>query len=550
MQDNGAVLQVTIPSSTDRRHTRAWLMPLLLWGLTLAIWLPWLGNLPLRDWDEGLVATVARSTAQQHGISAWLALKWDHIYLNKPPGLHWLIGRMLQLTGDSETSVRAVPGLLASLSIPLLVGVRRQLEPLPSSPSPRGEIAAGLSAAILMTLLPVARHGRLVMLDGALMSSSLMLCWGWLSLRHNNWRALLAGLGGSGVLMLKPPALLGFLLVLILISSWDWLASKRTANPATTKLENPWKRSLLWLTLGLSPGLSWHLFHLSQRGADALVMWGGHGLARITSNIDQVGGSPLTPLIEICEGGWPWLVLLPVGLGWAWHQRHHQVGRWELGLLLGSAAMVLPLRTQLPWYSQLLWPPIALLCGEALAELIESRRPLWVSRIWQLLGVLLLIGTGVATAQMLPMRLPISSLGLAGLGLLLGSIGLRSAARPRRWLGLTVIVLGWSLALLTLWHSKLWLWELNESWDPRPVAMEIRQLPKDAQILLDGPNRPSLGWYAGRELQPYNRDKVKGELQYWLVSPLQQEFCRPASETGYKGWQLWRCSSRGEETLP
>ena len=40
---------------------RGLLAPLTLWIATVVIWLPWLGNVPLRDWDEGIVASVARA---------------------------------------------------------------------------------------------------------------------------------------------------------------------------------------------------------------------------------------------------------------------------------------------------------------------------------------------------------------------------------------------------------------------------------------------------------------------------------------------------------
>lgn len=86
---------------------RAAVTPLLLWALTLLLWLPWLGNQPLRDWDEGLVATVARSTWQQvvqgqHPLDGLIAYKWDAAYLNKPPGLHWLIGGAVHNLGEAD----------------------------------------------------------------------------------------------------------------------------------------------------------------------------------------------------------------------------------------------------------------------------------------------------------------------------------------------------------------------------------------------------------------------------------------------------------------
>ena len=123
------------------------------------------------------------------------------------------------------------------------------------------------------------------------------------------------------------------------------------------------------------PWRIWHLWHLWQRGSDALVMWGGQGFGRVTQVVGDNSGAWVMPLTEVLEGGWPWILLLPSGVYWAWRHRKTSTGLWELGLLVGSALMVLPLRTQLPWYSHLLWPPIALLCGETLAGLLEEWSP-------------------------------------------------------------------------------------------------------------------------------------------------------------------------------
>ena len=57
------------------------------------------------------------------------------------------------------------------------------------------------------------------------------------------------------------------------------------------------------------------------------------------------------PLIEVLEGGWPWLLLFPIALLGAWCARQSRWGYWSLGTLAVLAAAILPLRTQLPWYS-------------------------------------------------------------------------------------------------------------------------------------------------------------------------------------------------------
>ena len=488
-----------------------WLIPLLLWLLTLALWLPGLGNLPLRDWDEGRVASVARST------TSLLPMKWEQAYLNKPPGLHAPIGQLIRSHGEYETVVRLLPALLSSLAVPLIVLLRRSLG------GPDNNRKAVLAGVVLMTLLPMARHGRLAMLDGTLVSCSLLLWWGWVRSREQPSRALAAGVAGSGVLLLKPPALLGLVLIALIVggrSSW------------------PRWRSWITLTLGLLPGLAWHLWHWSVRGSDALVMWGGQGLARLTSSIGD-GHGWWTPWVEVLEGGWPWLLLLPIGLRWAWGHRRHSAGRWELGLLIGSAALVLPLRTQLPWYSHLLWPPLALLCAEGLNQLLDSGAPHWVSRCWQALGLGLSLA-GLGSLVIREPQLPSLSLLLAGIGLLLGGQAIRHPQPLRRRRGLGILVIAWSLALLALWHSRLWLWELNESWDPRPVAAQVRALPANASVWLQGPTRPSLGWYAGRNLQRY-RKSDSPETPFWLVSNQRMPGCFENHEPVAGDWQLWRC---------
>ncbi len=504
--------------------------PVLLWLLTLCFWLPGLGNLPLRDWDEGRVASVARSTISRWDWGStggdWLmAWKWDEAYLNKPPGLHWLVGAFTQFFGENEWAVRLMPCLISSLAIPLLLQLRRELG------GRDAENKALLASVILMTLIPMARHGRLAMLDGSLVTSSLLLWTGWLSSRSVPWHGLLSGLGGTGILMLKPPALVGFLLITAVIS---WLDRRQSRWSST---------SLAWVGAGISPGLAWHGWHLAHRGSSALVMWGGQGFGRVAGVVGDSTGAFVMPLTEVLEGGWPWLLLLPLGIRLAWQQRSDCAGRWELGLLLGSAALVLPLRSQLPWYSHLLWPAIALLCSEGLHQMLISGRPRWIGKLWLLMGATLLLA-GLALMISSPsIELPRLALVCAGAGLIAGGRQLIQTTQRQRRRGFITLLIGWGSALLALWYSQLWLWELNESWDPRPVASSIRNLPAEAKVVLDGPTRPSLGWYANRKMLD-DTDQVHG--QHWVVSNKPPKGCeinesQLRSSSGEDPWQLWYC---------
>jgi len=52
--------------------------------MPLLLWLPWLGNAPLRDWDEAGIARTALEFAQAADLNGLLPTRWGEPYLNKP----------------------------------------------------------------------------------------------------------------------------------------------------------------------------------------------------------------------------------------------------------------------------------------------------------------------------------------------------------------------------------------------------------------------------------------------------------------------------------
>jgi 4-amino-4-deoxy-L-arabinose transferase-like glycosyltransferase len=488
---------------------------LLIWLLALVLALVGLGGQPLRDWDEGIVARVALEISQAPWPNKLLPTFWGQPYLNKPPAIHLLIAAVISLWRavvqaplqalPPEWVVRLGPALLSTCLPPLLALVQLRLRP-----AERGTALA--TAAIALTLMPLARHGRLAMLDGGLLVAMALQWWAVLSLdqrpeqpsKRNLGLALVAGLATSLLLLLKAPAALPLLLAVLALR---WLEPDRP--------QLPWWPLLLGLALGLLPGLGWHLFHLMARGPEALEMWTSQGFARVGGSVEGHSGGPLPPLLEVLKGGWPWLPLWPFGLALAWRQRRQRAGYWGLGLTLLTALLVLPLRTQLPWYSLLLWPPFCLVCAPVLAWLIRpglpSRPPAAalaaaIPWFWCGLGALLLLAYPAASLGILPLppatRPLLLSLGvalLAGGGLLLGD-------RPvgRRAGGLLLVGGVW-LTLALLLSGPLWLWELNESWPVRPIAALARRQPVGAAaaplVLWREAERPSLNWYAGRRVR-------------------------------------------------
>ena len=280
----------------------------------------------------------------RHGLgeAPLLPTLWGKPYLNKAPGLHSLIALVISTTTQpdqlpSEWSVRLAPAVLSCMVVPLGGWLQWVLRP--------GDRSSTLATSvILLTLLPVARHGRLAMLDGTQLTTMAVLWLALLQLTGSRYSALwggVAGLMASAMLLLKAPLLVPAVVAGGLALAWG-LEWKSWNNHAA---------ALSGMLLGLTPGVGWHLWHAHIRGGQALWLWGGDGAGRVL--LDAGEGSDLgwrVPVIEVLEGGWPWLPLLPFALIWAWRWRQSRWGRWSLACMLTLAGAILPLRTQLPWY--------------------------------------------------------------------------------------------------------------------------------------------------------------------------------------------------------
>ena len=182
-------------------------------------------------------------------------------WLYKPPGLDLLVALAIRLGGTREAVLRLVPAVLSTAAIPLVVLIQRELafQPQRSSPQLRGSVAGeGLATGlILMTTLPMARHGRLLMLDGAMISATLLLWWGLLLLRRRPRRgAGLAGLACSALLLLKPPATMAFLMIGLVATLLAALPTdgQRQGNTPLQQWRRHWRAMGCWGLLGCLPG--------------------------------------------------------------------------------------------------------------------------------------------------------------------------------------------------------------------------------------------------------------------------------------------------------
>jgi 4-amino-4-deoxy-L-arabinose transferase-like glycosyltransferase len=517
---------------------RTWAFGLFLAALIL--FAANLGNLPLRDWDEGIVAQVARDIWRATpGSLTWLHPTLAGVpYLNKPPLVHWCIALAYRLGGVSETTTRLPCALFAAASIPMLYTLVRELLPQ--------RLPAIFSALVYLTLLPVVRHGRLAMLDGAVLCFLLFFLWCVLRSRRD-WRYSL-GIGiGLGLLCLTK-GLLGALLGSIAIAFLLWDTPRL--------LVNPW----VWLgtTLGVLPAALWYAAQWQHYGltfADTHLFQ--QSFQRVWMAVEANTGPPWYYAIELLKYSWPWLLFWIPGLKSIWFDRNLGASKLVLvwtGLYLTAISLM---GTKLPWYVLPVYPAFAIACGVKLAQVWQSAAltgmpdevvppypRAWLGGLGVMAG-----GTWGAIAYFSFSSPPIPfhffvTLLCAALTLSFAfGLMLRRDAQF-----LVILIWGLYLSLLLFVTSDRWIWELNEDYPVQPVAALIREkTPPNEPIYTSHPhNRPSLNFYSDRPIFVADESALQQHWQqdvhpYLLVRPeirerLQIDRDRILGEA--EGWEL------------
>ncbi|WP_199246484.1 glycosyltransferase family 39 protein [[Phormidium] sp. ETS-05] len=479
--------------SPDRR----WLEQLWVLGLLLAAILLYqmnLGDLPLRDWDEGIVAQVAREILRSD--THWLYPTLDgEPYFNKPPLVHALIALAYSIGGVNEWTARLPGAMLCALSVPLLYGIGRELFPL------RGP--AIFAALVYLTLLPVVRHGRLAMLDGAVQCFFLLMLWCLLRSRRDLRYGLGVGIGLGLLSLTKGLVILPLVSIAIIFALWD--------TPRLLASGYIWSG----LLLGMAPAVAWYAAQWHHYG---FAFISAHFLSqswdRILSPVDQNSGPPWYYLLEILKYAWPWLLFWPYGLRLAWENR---ILGWGKLILVWTGVYLLVISvmsTKLPWYVLPVYPAVALACGAWLAQVwlgsdtysVSPLNPALRRRLYPRFGVAVLALLAVAgwassvyfgffahAGRALPVTLVAVALTMTVSGFLF-------YRQDRQF----ILILFWGMyvSLSLFVSSPSWVWELGEDYPVMPVAAMIqRQVPPDEAVLTDYPNhRPSLNFYSDRRV--------------------------------------------------
>jgi 4-amino-4-deoxy-L-arabinose transferase-like glycosyltransferase len=490
----------------DRSTDKLWMLAFLF--VAILIFGVNLGGVPLRDWDEGIVGQVGREI--WGGRLNWLYPTIGGMpYLNKPPLIHWLIGLCFAIGGVSEWTARFIPAMLTASSVPLIYAIAREL-------FPKRTIAI-FSTLVYLTLMPVVRHGRLAMLDGAVLCFLLLAIWCLLRSRRDLRYALPAGIA-FGLICLTKGIMLGLLLGAIgfLFLVWD------TPRLLTS--------GYLWggLAIGIFPVAAWYFaqwLHYGQHFINANLV--NQSFRRIWEPVGNHKGDPWYYLLEILESAWPWQLFWLQGLRLNWENRSFAGPKliliWSGFYILAISVM----NTKLPWYILPVYPAFALAVGSYLAEVweqmdvpedtVKDEAENKAEESFDTLSCLphpaiLALLAVVAVAGCLYFR------GLVRLGGQSSPIE-RDLQLMLIFVALTMIITAWLLhrkdrqfllvliwgtyvSLLVFVASDNWVWELTEDYPVKPIAEIVRQgTPAGKEVFTSHRlPRPSLNFYSNRQV--------------------------------------------------
>ena len=460
-------------------NNKQWLLGLLV--ASLVLWLMFLGNLPLRDWDEGTYAIVAREIYRT-GNWVYPTIQGDP-FLLKPPLMQWLIAICYHAGGIQEFTTRFPGAFLTALGVPLLYLIGRLIfaETLP----------ALFSALVYLTLLPVVRHGRLAMLDGMTISFFLLLLFCVLKARHD--RKYAVGIGFClGLITLTKGMLV---VVLAGIAGLFIILNKQLAI---------FKNPFLWIGMffGNFPAIAWYFAQWQHYGNIFLeVHFQSQAFDRLGKAVEGNTGPIWYYLLEVIKYGFPWLLFCPGGLYLSWKNRHTA---WGCLTLIGTIvyfAIVSLMSTKLPWYIMPIYPFLALAIGANLSYIWQEEKfkTRFLTGFFAFLVIIGLIGcVYFSIVDKQPLLIVMSIILAVTMGITSWFINQHN----RQFI--PVLFAGMYLVLAMLMSSQSWIWELNEKFPVLPVAALIRDnIPPGTEIYTSFPDgRPSLDFYSDCKVIP------------------------------------------------
>jgi 4-amino-4-deoxy-L-arabinose transferase-like glycosyltransferase len=352
-------------SAVTKRIIRSSATPYLLLGLTAIGTLFFrIGRLPFLGNDECRYARIAEEMNQ---AGRWITpVLQGFPWLEKPPLYYWMTILSYKLFGVSEASARIAPAVCALLAAVSILWLGSRLW------SPRAGLLGGL---IILTAIGYCGYGRSASPDMPI-TACLTIAFALLAAavvkgdvaRWKIWSAYF--LLGLGVLAKGPVALV--LGAGILILFW------------TLDEEGGSLKSLHFLSgsvIALAVALPWHLLAFRETGFTFISSYLiNHNFARYVTEVHH-HEQPFFYFVPIMLGLlFPWTGWLPVLIPHHPRLRLPDLRTWDRSTLFLGCWALFPFlffsfsNSKLPGYILPSLPPLALLLGRRLTDLIETSR--------------------------------------------------------------------------------------------------------------------------------------------------------------------------------
>ncbi len=475
-------------SPNKLRQSEIWLECFYFTSLFLAALILFLVNLgkpPLLDFNEGIVAQVAKEIYQgAQSVSDWIfpTLQGEP-YLQQPPLVHDLIAIAYKIAGVSEFTTRLPGALLGAVSVILVYNVGREIFV--------ARFPALFSALVYLTYLPVVRFSRLAMSDGPLLCFELLTIWAVLRSRRDLRWSWVAGMGLGLMGLIKGIVSLQILVVVTVFLLWD------TPRLITSVY------FLRGIILGAIPGVAWYIgqwFYyrdLNTIGGFLNLILGQLATPQLESEL-----SIQYSLIGGLQYFLPWFLIVLAGLRTATHHLHWGWGRLAIAWVGIYLALVVLLfdREYVSWLP--LYPGLALAAGRQL-DLIRdlpsyvNYPKLWAYSFALMAALAAFAGLHWGIRDYIDFYLPFIC---GSLTITFTATAIAIAQQEKQFIPL--LFWGLFVSIFLLFISPHWLWEQKTLEPVKPIAELIRQHVPKTQIIYTSmtQKRPSLDFYSDRQV--------------------------------------------------
>ncbi len=479
----------------------------------LVLFLVNLGNLPLIDLKEGVVAQVAKEIYQGFGLGDnWIfPTLWGEPYLEQPTLVPDLIAIAYKVAGVSEFTTRLPGALLGAVSVLLLYNIGREIFV--------ARLPALFSALVYLTCLPVLRLSRLAMLDGPLLCFELLTIWAILRSRRDFRWSLLAGIGLALMALTKGILSLQILAIALVFLLWD--------TPRLLTSTYYWAG----IILGTAPAIAWYVaqwfrYHELKTTGIFFHLF----LGDISATVIQVQLFPEYYLLSGLQYLLPWLVVMAMGLKlislnleWGW-------GKLLITWIGIYAILSLAIFSQGYWSILPLYPALALAAGRQLDVVRNVPSYIAYPRIWiysfmLMAAVAAFAGLYWGIRDYVDFYLPFIC---GSLAITFTVTAIAIAQREKQFVPLLFWGLFISMFLLII--SPHWIWEIITQEPVEPIATLIREHTPAETIIYTSMSeeRSSLNFYSDRQVIPQSFTQLKQTWKqnypvYLLLDPMTLE---------------------------